>query len=57
MIEGKERPLDNEMKISFHSVYLKLGGLGERVLGKPHICTVFDNDKNFSRCMQIRERN
>lgn len=36
MIQGKEQPLDDEMKDSFHSVYLKLGGLGERVLGKPH---------------------
>ncbi|KAG7315662.1 hypothetical protein KOW79_020528 [Hemibagrus wyckioides] len=36
MIQGKEQPLDDEMKDSFHSVYLKLGGLGERVLGFCH---------------------
>lgn len=40
MIQGKEQKLDDEMKDAFHSVYLKLGGLGERVLGKPHSCTI-----------------
>uniref|UniRef100_A0A3Q0QYN0 Sodium/potassium-transporting ATPase subunit alpha n=1 Tax=Amphilophus citrinellus TaxID=61819 RepID=A0A3Q0QYN0_AMPCI len=33
MIHGKEQPLDDELKDSFQSTYLELGGLGERVLG------------------------
>ncbi|XP_053471438.1 sodium/potassium-transporting ATPase subunit alpha-1 [Ictalurus furcatus] len=36
MIEGKEQPLDDEMKDSFQNAYMKLGGLGERVLGFCH---------------------
>lgn len=34
MIQGKEQPLDDEMKDAFQNAYLELGGLGERVLGK-----------------------
>lgn len=34
LIQGKEQPLDDEMKESFQNAYLELGGLGERVLGK-----------------------
>ena len=34
MMNGKEQPLDDEMKDSFQNAYLELGGLGERVLGK-----------------------
>lgn len=34
MIQGKEQPMDDEMKDAFQNAYLELGGLGERVLGK-----------------------
>uniref|UniRef100_A0A8C4YWE1 Sodium/potassium-transporting ATPase subunit alpha n=1 Tax=Gadus morhua TaxID=8049 RepID=A0A8C4YWE1_GADMO len=33
MIQGKEQPLDEELKESFQNAYMELGGLGERVLG------------------------
>uniref|UniRef100_A0A8C5FLA5 Sodium/potassium-transporting ATPase subunit alpha n=1 Tax=Gadus morhua TaxID=8049 RepID=A0A8C5FLA5_GADMO len=36
LIQGKEAPLDEEMKESFQNAYLELGGLGERVLGFCH---------------------
>uniref|UniRef100_A0A8C1F6T8 Sodium/potassium-transporting ATPase subunit alpha n=1 Tax=Cyprinus carpio carpio TaxID=630221 RepID=A0A8C1F6T8_CYPCA len=36
LIQGKEQPLDDEMKDSFQNAYLELGGLGERVLGFSH---------------------
>ncbi|XP_067300314.1 sodium/potassium-transporting ATPase subunit alpha-1b isoform X3 [Pseudorasbora parva] len=36
LIQGKEQPLDDEMKESFQNAYLELGGLGERVLGFCH---------------------
>lgn len=32
-INGKEVPLDEELKEAFNNAYLELGGLGERVLG------------------------
>ncbi|KAL4636328.1 sodium/potassium-transporting ATPase subunit alpha-1 isoform X3 [Arapaima gigas] len=35
LIQGKEQPLDDEMKDAFQNAYLELGGLGERVLGRP----------------------
>lgn len=34
LIQGKEQPLDDEMRDSFQNAYLELGGLGERVLGE-----------------------
>ena len=34
MVQGKEQPMDDEMKEAFQNAYLELGGLGERVLGK-----------------------
>lgn len=34
LMQGKEQPLDDEMKEAFQNAYLELGGLGERVLGK-----------------------
>lgn len=34
MLQGKEQPMDDEMKEAFQNAYLELGGLGERVLGK-----------------------
>lgn len=33
LIQGKEQPLDDELKDAFQNAYLELGGLGERVLG------------------------
>ncbi|XP_046693671.1 sodium/potassium-transporting ATPase subunit alpha-1-like isoform X1 [Silurus meridionalis] len=36
MIQGKEQPLDEEIKDSFQNTYVKLGSLGERVLGFCH---------------------
>ncbi|KTF91300.1 hypothetical protein cypCar_00038660, partial [Cyprinus carpio] len=36
LIEGKEQPLDNEIKDAFQNAYFELGGLGERVLGFCH---------------------
>ncbi|XP_062390800.1 sodium/potassium-transporting ATPase subunit alpha-1b isoform X1 [Sardina pilchardus] len=37
MIQGKEQPLDEEMRDAFQNAYLELGGLGERVLGFCHL--------------------
>ncbi|KTF94441.1 hypothetical protein cypCar_00027006, partial [Cyprinus carpio] len=37
MLQGKEQPMDEEMKESFQNAYLELGGLGERVLGFCHL--------------------
>lgn len=34
MVQGKEQPMDDELKEAFQNAYLELGGLGERVLGK-----------------------
>ncbi|KAF1381951.1 hypothetical protein PFLUV_G00159340 [Perca fluviatilis] len=36
MLQGKEQPMDDEMKEAFQNAYLELGGLGERVLGFCH---------------------
>ncbi|XP_048449564.1 sodium/potassium-transporting ATPase subunit alpha-3, partial [Rhincodon typus] len=36
MLQGKEQPLDEEMKEAFQNAYMELGGLGERVLGFCH---------------------
>ncbi|NXF27784.1 AT1A3 ATPase, partial [Rhodinocichla rosea] len=36
LLQGKEQPLDEEMKEAFQNAYLELGGLGERVLGFLH---------------------
>uniref|UniRef100_A0A7N8WMD6 Sodium/potassium-transporting ATPase subunit alpha n=1 Tax=Mastacembelus armatus TaxID=205130 RepID=A0A7N8WMD6_9TELE len=36
MMQGKEQPLDEEMKDAFQNAYIELGGLGERVLGFCH---------------------
>ncbi|CAL8290978.1 unnamed protein product [Lota lota] len=36
LIQGKEQPLDEELKESFQNAYEELGGLGERVLGFCH---------------------
>ncbi|CRK96297.1 CLUMA_CG009717, isoform A [Clunio marinus] len=32
-VNGKEKPMDQRMKDAFNEAYMKLGGLGERVLG------------------------
>uniref|UniRef100_A0AAQ5XFE5 Sodium/potassium-transporting ATPase subunit alpha n=1 Tax=Amphiprion ocellaris TaxID=80972 RepID=A0AAQ5XFE5_AMPOC len=37
MVQGKEQPMDDEMKEAFQNAYLELGGLGERVLGFCHL--------------------
>ncbi|XP_006639435.2 sodium/potassium-transporting ATPase subunit alpha-1-like [Lepisosteus oculatus] len=36
LMQGKEQPLEDEMKDAFQNAYLELGGLGERVLGFCH---------------------
>nr|BAJ13363.1 sodium/potassium-transporting ATPase subunit alpha-1a [Oncorhynchus masou] len=36
LLQGKEHPLDDELKESFQKAYEALGGLGERVLGFCH---------------------
>ncbi|KTF75834.1 hypothetical protein cypCar_00028623 [Cyprinus carpio] len=36
LIQGKEQPLEDEMKDAFQNAYVELGGLGERVLGFCH---------------------
>ncbi|XP_053866851.1 sodium/potassium-transporting ATPase subunit alpha-3 isoform X2 [Malaclemys terrapin pileata] len=36
LMQGKEQPLDEELKEAFQNAYLELGGLGERVLGFCH---------------------
>lgn len=33
MLQGKEQPMDEEIKEAFQNAYMELGGLGERVLG------------------------
>lgn len=33
LLQGKEQPMDEEMKEAFQNAYMELGGLGERVLG------------------------
>lgn len=40
IIQGKEQPLDDEMKDAFQNAYVELGGLGERVLGRSHCVDV-----------------
>lgn len=34
MINGQEQPLDKRSADAFHTAYMELGGLGERVLGE-----------------------
>uniref|UniRef100_A0A8C7MG90 Sodium/potassium-transporting ATPase subunit alpha n=2 Tax=Oncorhynchus TaxID=8016 RepID=A0A8C7MG90_ONCKI len=34
LIQGKEQPMEEEMKEAFQNAYMELGGLGERVLGE-----------------------
>ncbi|KAL2080995.1 hypothetical protein ACEWY4_022848 [Coilia grayii] len=36
LIQGKDQPLDEDMRDAFQNAYLELGGLGERVLGFCH---------------------
>uniref|UniRef100_A0A3B5MZ03 Sodium/potassium-transporting ATPase subunit alpha n=1 Tax=Xiphophorus couchianus TaxID=32473 RepID=A0A3B5MZ03_9TELE len=36
VLQGKEQPLDDEMRDAFQNAYVELGGLGERVLGFCH---------------------
>ncbi|XP_061803576.1 sodium/potassium-transporting ATPase subunit alpha-3b isoform X2 [Nerophis lumbriciformis] len=37
MVQGKEQPMDEELKEAFQNAYMELGGLGERVLGFCHL--------------------
>ncbi|KAM9604690.1 potassium-transporting ATPase alpha chain 2 [Trichechus inunguis] len=37
MINGQEQPLDESTAKAFHTAYMELGGLGERVLGFCHL--------------------
>ncbi|XP_058504155.1 sodium/potassium-transporting ATPase subunit alpha-3b isoform X1 [Solea solea] len=37
LLQGKEQPMDEELKESFQNAYMELGGLGERVLGFCHV--------------------
>ncbi|KAG9337747.1 hypothetical protein JZ751_028244 [Albula glossodonta] len=37
LLQGKEQPMDEELKEAFQNAYLELGGLGERVLGFCHL--------------------
>ncbi|CAO2591081.1 Potassium-transporting ATPase alpha chain 2 [Lemmus lemmus] len=37
MINGQEQPLDKSSADAFHTAYMELGGLGERVLGFCHL--------------------
>ncbi|XP_045149961.1 potassium-transporting ATPase alpha chain 2 [Echinops telfairi] len=37
MINGQEQPLDESSAEAFHTAYMELGGLGERVLGFCHL--------------------
>lgn len=34
MVNGQEQPLDKRTAEAFHTAYMELGGLGERVLGE-----------------------
>lgn len=51
MIQGKEQPMDDEMKEAFQNAYLELGGLGERVLGK--FSGLFAVDTSSTLCFII----
>uniref|UniRef100_A0A8D0AMS6 Sodium/potassium-transporting ATPase subunit alpha n=1 Tax=Sander lucioperca TaxID=283035 RepID=A0A8D0AMS6_SANLU len=37
LVQGKEQPMDEELKEAFQNAYMELGGLGERVLGFCHV--------------------
>ncbi|XP_076008692.1 sodium/potassium-transporting ATPase subunit alpha-3b isoform X2 [Genypterus blacodes] len=37
LVQGKEQPMDEELKEAFQNAYMELGGLGERVLGFCHL--------------------
>lgn len=53
MIQGKEQPMDDEMKEAFQNAYLELGGLGERVLGKEVKYGSFPVDPSSTLCVII----
>uniref|UniRef100_A0A671TJC2 Sodium/potassium-transporting ATPase subunit alpha n=1 Tax=Sparus aurata TaxID=8175 RepID=A0A671TJC2_SPAAU len=46
MVQGKEQPMDDEMKEAFQNAYLELGGLGERVLG---FCHLFMSEEKYPK--------
>ncbi|KAK4805190.1 hypothetical protein QYF61_014608 [Mycteria americana] len=47
LLQGKEQPLDEEMKEAFQNAYLELGGLGERV-SATSTCRRSSNPKGFA---------
>lgn len=49
LIQGKEQPLDDELKEAFQNAYLELGGLGERVLGKREKADSSNKSCEFTR--------
>ncbi|KAF5921344.1 hypothetical protein HPG69_007317 [Diceros bicornis minor] len=50
LLQGKEQPLDEEMKEAFQNAYLELGGLGERVLGAHHgFCHYYLPEEQFPK--------
>ncbi|XP_053419918.1 potassium-transporting ATPase alpha chain 2 isoform X1 [Nycticebus coucang] len=49
MIHGEEQPLDKSTAKAFHTAYMELGGLGERVLGFCHLYLPTDKfPENYS---------
>ncbi|XP_049637598.1 potassium-transporting ATPase alpha chain 2 [Suncus etruscus] len=42
MVNGKEQPLDQSTAEAFHTAYMELGGMGERVLGFCHLYLPLD---------------
>lgn len=42
LINGEEKPLNDEWREAFNNAYLELGGLGERVLGFCDYCLPLD---------------
>uniref|UniRef100_A0A8D3BTS8 Sodium/potassium-transporting ATPase subunit alpha n=1 Tax=Scophthalmus maximus TaxID=52904 RepID=A0A8D3BTS8_SCOMX len=46
MVQGKEQPMDDELKEAFQNAYMELGGLGERVLG---FCHVFMDEEKYPK--------
>ncbi|KAM5147388.1 LOW QUALITY PROTEIN: potassium-transporting ATPase alpha chain 2-like [Callospermophilus lateralis] len=48
MINGQEQPLDKSTAAEFHTAYMELGGLGERVLGFCHLYLPADFPETYS---------
>lgn len=52
LLQGKEQPMDEEMKEAFQNAYMELGGLGERVLGKERERINKESRIVMERCMK-----